>query len=61
MFQHWKDNDFYGYQFLNGPNPNVIQRCSKLPSNFPVTEEMVKPFLANGSSLTAEIKVLKKL
>ncbi|KAG8011323.1 Arachidonate 12-lipoxygenase [Nibea albiflora] len=56
MFQHWKDDDFYGYQFLNGPNPNMIQRCSKLPSNFPVTEEMVKPFLANGSSLTAEIK-----
>ncbi|XP_044025322.1 hydroperoxide isomerase ALOXE3-like isoform X2 [Siniperca chuatsi] len=54
--QHWKDDDFFGYQFLNGLNPYIIQRCSKLPSNFPVTEEMMKPFLANGSSLTAEMK-----
>ncbi|GAA6228760.1 polyunsaturated fatty acid lipoxygenase ALOX15B-like isoform X1 [Lates japonicus] len=54
--EHWKDDDFFGYQFLNGINPYVIKRCTKLPSNFPVTEEMVKPFLANGSSLTAEMK-----
>ncbi|XP_059211645.1 hydroperoxide isomerase ALOXE3-like [Centropristis striata] len=54
--EHWKEDDFFGYQFLNGVNPMVIQLCSKLPSNFPVTEEMVKPFLANGSSLTAEME-----
>ncbi|KAI3364280.1 hypothetical protein L3Q82_011085 [Scortum barcoo] len=54
--QHWKDDDFFGYQFLNGANPFVIQRCSKLPSNFPVAEEMVKPFLASESSLTEEMK-----
>ncbi|XP_029281203.1 hydroperoxide isomerase ALOXE3-like isoform X3 [Cottoperca gobio] len=56
--EHWKDDDFFGYQFLNGNNPFMIQRCSKLPTNFPVTEEMVKPFLANGSSLTAEMMLL---
>ncbi|KAM3861097.1 hydroperoxide isomerase ALOXE3-like [Diretmus argenteus] len=49
--EHWKDDGLFGYQFLNGVNPTVIQRCLELPSNFPVTEEMVKPFLANGSSL----------
>uniref|UniRef100_A0A4W6CVJ1 Uncharacterized protein n=1 Tax=Lates calcarifer TaxID=8187 RepID=A0A4W6CVJ1_LATCA len=54
--EHWKDDDFFGYQFLNGINPYVIKRCTKLPSNFAVTEEMVKPFLANGNSLTAEMK-----
>ncbi|XP_071386315.1 polyunsaturated fatty acid lipoxygenase ALOX15B-like [Centroberyx affinis] len=54
--EHWKEDDIFGYQFLNGINPKVIQRCSKLPSNFPVKEEMVKPFLANGSSLTMEMK-----
>ncbi|XP_036942347.1 polyunsaturated fatty acid lipoxygenase ALOX15B-like [Acanthopagrus latus] len=54
--QHWQDDDFFGYQFLNGANPHSIRRCSALPSNFPVTEEMVKPFLANGSSLTAEME-----
>ncbi|KAM8725494.1 polyunsaturated fatty acid lipoxygenase ALOX15B-like isoform 3-T3 [Acanthopagrus schlegelii] len=56
--QHWQDDDFFGYQFLNGANPHSIRRCSALPSNFPVTEEMVKPFLANGSSLTAEMELL---
>ncbi|KAK1889175.1 Hydroperoxide isomerase ALOXE3 [Dissostichus eleginoides] len=54
--EHWKDDDFFGYQFLNGINPFIIQRCSKLPSNFPLTEQMVQPFLAIGSSLNAEMK-----
>uniref|UniRef100_A0A3Q2YGT5 Arachidonate 12-lipoxygenase, 12R-type-like n=1 Tax=Hippocampus comes TaxID=109280 RepID=A0A3Q2YGT5_HIPCM len=54
---HWKDDDFYGYQFLNGVNPCLIKRCSELPPNFPVTEEMVKPFLENGSTLDNEMKV----
>ncbi|XP_047429808.1 hydroperoxide isomerase ALOXE3-like [Mugil cephalus] len=56
VLEHWKDDDFFGYQFLN-LHPVVIQRCSKLPSKFPVTEDMVKPFLANGSSLTVEMKM----
>ncbi|XP_071335427.1 hydroperoxide isomerase ALOXE3-like isoform X2 [Trachinotus anak] len=59
--KHWKDDDFFGYQFLNGVNPSVIQRCSKLPANFSITEEMVKPFLANGSSLTAEMEIVEGL
>ncbi|XP_036942277.1 hydroperoxide isomerase ALOXE3-like [Acanthopagrus latus] len=53
--EHWKEDDFYGFQFLNGVNPNVIKRCSELPRNFPVTEEMVKPFLEEGSSLQKEM------
>ncbi|XP_075869647.1 hydroperoxide isomerase ALOXE3-like [Nelusetta ayraudi] len=54
--EHWKEDDFFGYQFLNGINPNRIKRCSELPKNFPVTEEMVKPFLKEGSSLKEEIE-----
>ncbi|XP_042371974.1 arachidonate 12-lipoxygenase, 12R-type-like, partial [Plectropomus leopardus] len=54
--EHWKEDDFYGSQFLNGVNPNVIKRCSELPPNFPVTEEMVKPFLTEGSSLQKEME-----
>ncbi|XP_054475058.1 hydroperoxide isomerase ALOXE3-like [Anoplopoma fimbria] len=54
--EHWKEDDFYGSQFLNAVNPNVIKRCSELPPNFPVTEEMVKPFLEEGSSLQEEMK-----
>ncbi|XP_044025317.1 hydroperoxide isomerase ALOXE3-like [Siniperca chuatsi] len=54
--EHWKEDDFYGFQFLNAINPTVIKRCSELPPNFPVTEEMVKPFLEKGSSLQKEIE-----
>ncbi|CAJ1078462.1 hydroperoxide isomerase ALOXE3-like [Xyrichtys novacula] len=54
--EHWKEDDFFGSQFLNGVNPNVIKRCFELPSNFPVTDEMVAPFLEEGSSLQQEIK-----
>lgn len=54
------EDDFYGYQFLNGVNPTVIQRCSELPSNFAVTEEMIQPFLEDGSCLHEEMKVCRK-
>ncbi|KAM3602505.1 uncharacterized protein V6R79_005352 [Siganus canaliculatus] len=54
--EHWREDDFFGYQCLNGADPYMIKRCSKLPSHLPVTEEMVKPFLANGSSLSEEMQ-----
>uniref|UniRef100_A0A3Q2Z8E5 Si:dkey-17e16.9 n=1 Tax=Hippocampus comes TaxID=109280 RepID=A0A3Q2Z8E5_HIPCM len=56
LFEHWKDDDFYGYQFLNGVNPHLIKRCYELPPNFPVTEEMVKPYLEIGMPLHNEFK-----
>lgn len=52
----WKTDKVFGSMFLNGCNPNVIQRCEKLPSNFPVTEEMVKSFLDRGQTLQEEMK-----
>ncbi|KAM3861091.1 arachidonate 12-lipoxygenase, 12R-type-like [Diretmus argenteus] len=54
--EHWHEDEFYGYQFMNGSNPTLIERCTKLPSNFPVTEEMVKPFLKEGTTLAKEIE-----
>ncbi|XP_028253223.1 hydroperoxide isomerase ALOXE3-like isoform X2 [Parambassis ranga] len=53
--EHWKDDDFFGYQLLNGVNPFVIQRCSKLPSNFPVTEDMM------GSIFINDYKIMEGL
>ncbi|XP_062398085.1 hydroperoxide isomerase ALOXE3-like [Sardina pilchardus] len=67
---HWDEDEFFGYQFLNGLNPMLIQRCSKLPENFPVTEEMVKGLLgehtleaeiANGNVFLCDYKMLDGL
>lgn len=54
--QHWKNNAFFGYQFLNGVNPMLIKRCDALPSNFPVTNDMV--LTPGQGSLTDEMKVI---
>jgi hypothetical protein len=48
-------DSLFGYQFLNGVNPMVIRRCSVLPENFPVTDQMV--FLDGGKSLAEEMQV----
>ncbi|XP_030630815.1 hydroperoxide isomerase ALOXE3-like [Chanos chanos] len=52
--EHWKEDPFFGYQFLNGANPMVIQCCKKLPETFPVTEDMVQSSL-KGSALALEM------
>ncbi|XP_057678996.1 hydroperoxide isomerase ALOXE3 [Corythoichthys intestinalis] len=56
LAEHWKDDEFYGSQFLNGVNPCLIKQCSELPPNFPVTEDMVKPYLEVGMPLHNEFK-----
>ncbi|XP_043861349.1 polyunsaturated fatty acid lipoxygenase ALOX12-like isoform X3 [Dromiciops gliroides] len=30
--QSWKDDDFFGYQFLNGINPTLLRRSTSLPT-----------------------------
>ncbi|XP_077575061.1 polyunsaturated fatty acid lipoxygenase ALOX15B-like isoform X2 [Stigmatopora nigra] len=39
--QHWQEDWLFGYQFLNGTNPNLIKRIKTLPDNFPVTDDLI--------------------
>ncbi|XP_056299158.1 arachidonate 12-lipoxygenase, 12S-type isoform X3 [Pseudoliparis swirei] len=53
---HWKEDGFFGYQCLNGSNPRMIQRCKKLPENFPVVPDMVQSSMAPRTNLDKELK-----
>ncbi|XP_078056961.1 arachidonate 12-lipoxygenase, 12S-type isoform X3 [Mustelus asterias] len=57
VMKHWKEDWFFGYQFKNGCNPCIIEKCSKIPENFPVTNDMVCKSLG-GSTLEEQIQLL---
>uniref|UniRef100_A0A5F8H3X7 Arachidonate 15-lipoxygenase type B n=1 Tax=Monodelphis domestica TaxID=13616 RepID=A0A5F8H3X7_MONDO len=41
--ESWKDDDFFGYQFLNGANPTMLRRSTSLPTRLvipPGAEEL---------------------
>ncbi|KAK1154858.1 arachidonate 15-lipoxygenase B-like [Acipenser oxyrinchus oxyrinchus] len=56
VHKKWKEDDFFGYQYLNGTNPVMIKKCKQIPSNFPVTNSMVSGFLEKSSSLQKEME-----
>ncbi|XP_039634347.1 arachidonate 12-lipoxygenase, 12R-type-like isoform X2 [Perca fluviatilis] len=64
--EHWKEDALFGYQYLNGINPMLIRRCSALPDNFPVTDDMVfrhgqgslRNEMENGNIFLCDYKLL---
>ncbi|XP_051801144.1 polyunsaturated fatty acid lipoxygenase ALOX15B-like [Acanthochromis polyacanthus] len=52
--KHWKEDAFFGYQYLNGVNPILIRRCKVLPRNFPITVDKI--FLHSHCKLTDEMQ-----
>uniref|UniRef100_A0A2I3GIW7 Arachidonate 5-lipoxygenase n=1 Tax=Nomascus leucogenys TaxID=61853 RepID=A0A2I3GIW7_NOMLE len=56
VMNHWQEDLMFGYQFLNGCNPVLIQRCTELPKKLPVTTEMVECSLERQLSLEQEVQ-----
>ncbi|XP_072704735.1 polyunsaturated fatty acid lipoxygenase ALOX8-like [Ciconia boyciana] len=56
VVQHWRDDAFFGEQYLSGVNPVLLRRCSRLPPNFPVTPPMVAPSLGPATCLQREME-----
>ncbi|XP_034538666.1 arachidonate 5-lipoxygenase-like [Notolabrus celidotus] len=56
VIEHWMEDLLFGYQFLNGCNPVIIRKCTKLPDKFPMTHEMVSPSLEREMTLEQEIE-----
>ncbi|XP_063807648.1 polyunsaturated fatty acid lipoxygenase ALOX15B-like [Pseudophryne corroboree] len=52
----WKEDYFFGSQYLNGINPIQIKKCSKIPENFPVSDNMVAASLGTTTSLQKELE-----
>ncbi|XP_041922214.1 polyunsaturated fatty acid 5-lipoxygenase [Alosa sapidissima] len=56
VMEHWKEDFMFGYQFLNGCNPVVLEKCHKIPDKFPVTNEMVQDCLERDMTLEEEVE-----
>ena len=53
----WTSDVEFGRQQLNGTNFVLIRRCTTLPDNFPVTNDLVNHLLCRRLTLDQEIQV----
>ncbi|XP_006151912.1 arachidonate 12-lipoxygenase, 12S-type [Tupaia chinensis] len=64
VHQCWQDDEFFGYQFLNGANPMLLRRSTSLPSRLVLPSGMeelqaqLEKELQNGSLFEADFILL---
>ncbi|KAM6163708.1 polyunsaturated fatty acid lipoxygenase ALOX12 [Rhynchocyon petersi] len=64
VHQHWQEDEFFSYQFLNGANPMLLRRSTSLPSRLVLpsgTEELqaqLEKELQNNSLFEADFILL---
>ncbi|KAG8507139.1 Arachidonate 12-lipoxygenase, 12S-type, partial [Galemys pyrenaicus] len=67
VHQCWQDDEFFGYQFLNGANPMLLRRSTSLPSRLlfpPGMEELrtqLEKELQQGSLFEADFILLDEI
>ena len=53
----WRDDRFFGSQFMNGCNPDSLMKCTQLPPHFPVTQQLIGNLLDKGDTLEKALAV----
>lgn len=53
----WRDDRFFGSQFLNGCNPDSLIKCTELPPHFPVTQQLIGNLLDSADTLENALTV----
>nr|XP_023654814.1 arachidonate 5-lipoxygenase-like [Paramormyrops kingsleyae] len=59
--ENWKDDSFFGSQFLNGCNPGMIEKCTELPEKIPEITKVypnIKELIQNGKIYMVDYKLL---
>ncbi|XP_048866920.1 polyunsaturated fatty acid 5-lipoxygenase-like isoform X2 [Brienomyrus brachyistius] len=59
--ENWKDDAFFGSQFLNGCNPGMIEKCTEFPEKIPEITKVypnIKELIQNGKIYMVDYKLL---
>ncbi len=54
--KHWREDKEFARQRLSGLNPVFIKRFTKVPDNFPVTDELLSGLMDDGETIASAIR-----